>query len=334
MLTFEDFTVGRVFPMGPKQVTQEEIIAFAKKYDPQPFHTEPDSDHARSVGGLIASGWHSCGVLMRMICDAYLLDSASMGSPGLSEVRWLRPIRPGDTLYGKTTVIGRRVSQSRPELGLLTLEYELCNQNGEPVMLTRGIGMMRVARAGEHPVSEGDVGGEADNQSRQASTTDTAGSSGRSFYQLVQPGMTQETGSYTFEAEEIIDFASQFDPQAFHLSQEGAEQSHFGALCASGWHTIAVWMRINVLHGYSGLRKAAGYEGPPLELGPSPGVRNIKWPHPVFAGDTITFHSTVTGKRPGKTKGWGMMTSRSEGFNQDGVQVLSLEGAARMPMEG
>ncbi len=319
--------------MGPKLVSQEEIIAFAEKYDPQPFHTDPGSDHAQSVGGLIASGWHSCGIMMRMICDAYLLGSASMGSPGLDSVRWLLPLRPGDTLSGTTTIVGRRVSRSRPELGLLTLEYELHNQRQEPVMVTRGIGMMRVARPGDHPASEGDVASANPETPPRRSDATTDNSTGRSFYHLIQPGMTQKTGTYVFEADEITDFAREFDPQLFHLSQEEAEKSHFGALCASGWHTVAAWMRSNVLHGYEGFCRASAYDGPPLEFGPSPGVRNVRWPHPVFVGDTITFRSTVTGKRPGKTEGWGLMISRSEGFNQDGVRVLSLEGAARMPID-
>jgi len=142
MLTYEDFPVGEVLPMGPKTVTEAEMIAFAEKYDPQPFHTDPESDMATGVGGLIASGWHTCGIMMRMICDAYLLDSASMGAPGLDEVRWLLPVRPGDILTGTTTVLDRRISNSRPTLGLLTLQYELQNQKGETVMLTKGTGMM------------------------------------------------------------------------------------------------------------------------------------------------------------------------------------------------
>jgi len=142
VLTYEDFPVGKVLPMGPKTVTEAEMIVFSEKYDPQPFHTDPESEMAAEVGGLIASGWHTCGIMMRMICDAYLLDSASMGAPGLDEVRWLLPVRPGDTMTGTTTVLDRRVSTSRPTLGLLTLQYELKNQKGETVMLTKGTGMM------------------------------------------------------------------------------------------------------------------------------------------------------------------------------------------------
>lgn len=338
MLTFEDFPLGRTLQMAPRQVSQEEIIAFAEKYDPQPFHTDPDSPMAASVGGLIASGWHTCGLMMRMICDSYLLDSASMGAPGLDWVRWLKPVRPGDTLTGTTSVTGRRVSASRPELGLLTFDYELRNQHDEAVMQTHGTGMMRVAEPGKAVEAEGEAPGRKATEAKSGAVTSAAeepnGHTGESFYHRLQPGMQQEIGSYTFTEEEVVDFAGQFDPQPFHLSHEAAEKSHFGALCASGWHTMAAWMRLNVEHAYEGLRETAGYTGGPPKLGPSPGVRNIRWPHPVYVGDTIRFRSTVTGKRPGKTDGWGLMTFHSEGFNEDGVKVMSMDGAARMPVNG
>lgn len=338
MLTFEDFPLGRTLEMTPRQVSQEEIIAFAEKYDPQPFHTDPESDQAASVGGLIASGWHTCGLMMRMICDAYLLDSASMGAPGLDLVRWVKPVRPGDTLSGTTTVTGRRVSTSRPELGLLTLDYELRNQHDEVVMRTLGTGMMRVADPGRPVEAEGEAPGQkavgSPASAAPAADPDADRNTGDSFYTLLQPGMQQEIGSHTFTEAEIVDFATQFDPQSFHLTHEGAANSHFGALCASGWHTLAVWMRLNVDHAYQGLRDKAGYTGGKPKLGASPGVRNIRWSHPVYVGDTITFSATVTGKRPGKSDGWGLVTFHTEGFNQDGVKVLSKDGAARMPVNG
>lgn len=147
MLTYEDFNIGRRFEMGPKTVTEAEIIGFARKYDPQPFHTDPGSDMAESVGGLIASGWHTCAMQMRMMCDGYLRDSTSMGAPSLDEIRWLRPVRPGDVLTGSMEVLDRRVSKSRPSMGLLTIAYEMRNQNDEVVMTMRGVGLMGVREA-------------------------------------------------------------------------------------------------------------------------------------------------------------------------------------------
>ncbi len=144
MLTYEDFTPGRVFQLGPRKVSAEEIIEFAEEFDPQPFHIDAGSEQAAQVGGLIASGWHTCSIFMRMLCDSYLLDTASLGSAGLDEVRWLRPVRPGDILSGSATVTDRRVSSKRANLGLVSFDYELHNQQDQPVMTIRGMGMMEV----------------------------------------------------------------------------------------------------------------------------------------------------------------------------------------------
>lgn len=145
MLTYDDLTVGQTFPLGPKTVSEGEIIAFAEKFDPQPFHLEADSEQARQVGGLIASGWHTCSMFMRMMVDSFLLESTSQGSAGLDEVRWLRPVRPGDTLKGTATVKAMRPSRSRPDLGLVDFAYRLNNQHGEIVMTIRGNGMLLTA---------------------------------------------------------------------------------------------------------------------------------------------------------------------------------------------
>ncbi|MEP1209382.1 MAG: MaoC family dehydratase [Rhizobiaceae bacterium] len=146
MLTFEDFTVGRIFDLPAHTISAEEIIEFAQEFDPQPFHLDGQSDQAKQVGGLIASGWHTSAILMRMICDGYLLDSPSQGSPGLEEVRWLSVVRPGDTLSGKAEVTASRVSQSNPALGIVSFVYRVRNQRDEEVMRTKGVGMFKTSR--------------------------------------------------------------------------------------------------------------------------------------------------------------------------------------------
>ena len=131
---FEDFTPGQTIEYGPRLITREEIVAFASQFDPQPMHLDEDAGRKSLLGGLGASGWHSCGIMMRMIYDAFLHDAASMGAGGVDEVRWLRPIRPGDRLTLRGTVIEGRVSRSRPEMGILSVRYELHNSHGEHVM--------------------------------------------------------------------------------------------------------------------------------------------------------------------------------------------------------
>ena len=137
MRYFEDFESGQTFPLGSRQVTRDEIVAFASQYDPQPFHVDEDAAATSAFGGLIASGWHTSAIMMRLYVDALLLDSASMGSPGVSELRWRRPVRPGDTLSGSVVVESTEPSQRRPERGTVHLRWELRNQNGEVVMTMR-----------------------------------------------------------------------------------------------------------------------------------------------------------------------------------------------------
>ena len=130
---YDDFVEGTEIALGPKHVTAEEIVAFASEFDPQPMHLDEAAGKASILGGLSASGWHTCAMFMRMLADAFIVDSTSQGAPGVDYVKWKRPVLAGDTLSGRTTVLKRRLSRSRPELGLVTMRGELLNQRGESV---------------------------------------------------------------------------------------------------------------------------------------------------------------------------------------------------------
>lgn len=147
-LYFEDFIVGKVTEYGPRLVTREEIIAFAAEFDPQPMHLDEEAARHSLLGGLAASGWHSCAIFMRMLCDAFLLNSSCMGSPGVEEVKWLRPVRPGDELTMRATVQETRESKSRPNTGFVKIFFELFNAAGECVMTVRPVIMFAKRSAG------------------------------------------------------------------------------------------------------------------------------------------------------------------------------------------
>jgi acyl dehydratase len=136
---FEDFVPGDVFELGSHTVTRDEIVAFAREYDPQPFHLDDAAAADGPFGGLIASGWHTAALFMRLYVDAVLAESVSMGSPGVEELRWLRPVRPGDTLRGRLTVLETTPSSRRPDRGTVRLRCELL-EDGEVVltMIARG----------------------------------------------------------------------------------------------------------------------------------------------------------------------------------------------------
>lgn len=140
-LYFEDFHAGQIVELGSYQINEEEIIAFARQFDPQPFHLDAEAAKQSIFGGLVASGWHTCSLLMRMLVNGLLLRSASLGSPGVDEIRWLKPVRPGDTLSMRMKIIETLASQSKPDRGVLRSEYEASNQHGEVVMRMKTLGM-------------------------------------------------------------------------------------------------------------------------------------------------------------------------------------------------
>ena len=137
---FEDFESGQVVELGSHSVSEEEILAFARQWDPQPFHVDPEAAKASVFGGLIASGWHTGAMWMRLYVDALLDGVASMGSPGIEELRWLAPVRPGDTLHGRLTVLETNPSERRPDRGTVRIRGEMVNQDSVTVlsMVSRG----------------------------------------------------------------------------------------------------------------------------------------------------------------------------------------------------
>jgi acyl dehydratase len=151
------------------------------------------------------------------------------------------------------------------------------------------------------------------------------------YFEDIIIGTRIELGSYTFDAERIKAFARKYDPQAFHVDEEAAKKSHFGKLVASGWHTAAISMRLTV----DGTRRAnENQKGDIIKSGPSPGVRDLKWHKPVFAGDTVSYATEIIELREMSRPGWGLMVTKSTGTNQNGELVYSVQGAvlvARKP---
>jgi acyl dehydratase len=140
---FEDYPVGAVFTGGPISVSEADILEFAQRYDPQPMHVDKANADAGPFGGLIASGWHTAALMMQLFVTHVLSPASNLASPGLDELRWLKPVRPGDRLSLKVTVLTARLSRSKPDQGILTSLTELTNQNGEVVLSLRPISLMR-----------------------------------------------------------------------------------------------------------------------------------------------------------------------------------------------
>ena len=140
---WDDYEVGQKYPLGSTTFTEQEIVDFARQFDPQPFHVDAAAAKQSMYGGLIASGWHVAAKMMRLFVDNYVDRRTALGSPGLDELRWLKPVRPGDTLSGWVECAGKVPSRSKPTMGVIHEHWHVTNQDGELVMTTKGINMVR-----------------------------------------------------------------------------------------------------------------------------------------------------------------------------------------------
>ena len=329
MLCFEDLPRGKRLRYGAYAVTADEIVAYARQFDPQSFHLD-----AATPGGQIASGWHVCAMNMRMTYDGFMANSSSAGAPGVDEVAWLRPVRPGMILSVELEVMGSRVSRSRPDLGLVSLVFNVVDQTGEPVMRQRNWSMFgRRYPAAPFPTDEAPAPTPRAQTPEPPAHADEATNRTRfaSVYEDVVVGARVSLGSYTFHRDDMLRFAA-YDPQPFHMDDAAAARSHFGGLAASGWHTGGAYMRCFV-ETRDRIRAEALARGEDSSAGrPSPGLTDLRWTRPVFAGDVISFETTITGKRPSSRPSYGKLFTRARGYEQSGKLVFESHGVALAKM--
>ena len=320
---FEDFIPDSSAPYGSMTVSREELIGFARQFDPQPMHTDAEAAKHSFVGQLIASGWGTAALNMRMMCDDFVLESASMGGPGVDELKWLKPVLPGDTLTGVRTVLAAKPSSSKPDRGIVKLKTELTNQRGERVLEQVNVVMM--GRRGTEPV----MSPAASRAGRPlVSPPPLTAARPTPFLEDLVTGEPNVLGSFTFDEPSVLRFGRAYDPQPFHTDPEAARASFFGGLIASGWHTAAGWMRtmIDFRRRCEAMARDNGL--PCAELGPSPGFRDLRWLLPVYAGDTITYTTAIASARPSASRpGWGLATQHNTGVNQYGDTVFEFAGA-------
>ncbi|MFD2251840.1 acyl dehydratase [Pseudochelatococcus lubricantis] len=334
---FEDFVAGDVTTYGKRTVGEDDMVAFAQEFDAQPMHVDPQAARETFAGQLIGSGWYTCSIAMRMFYDNVLAGSSSMGSPGVDQGLWVRPVLPGDTLQLRQTIAGTRTSRSRPEMGLVNFVFDVFNQKDETVYRQDCWVMFGRREAWQNRNAE-NLNGEpapASQGTQESPAADAAQQPGgapdtpaRVWFDDLEIGDTASIGSHHFSAEEIIRFARAFDPQPFHTDPDAARETHFGGLCASGWHTASVWMKLTVAHRRAEARRAREAGAEVGRLGPSPGFTNLRWRRPVYAGDVLTYHSRVADKRISSSRpGWGIVSTVNSATNARGEPVFSFDGA-------
>ena len=145
---FEDYVIGQCHEFGSISVEADEVIAFARRFDPQPFHTDPEAGKRSIYGGMIASGWHTAALMMRLFVDHYLSHVASLGSPGVDELRWLKPVYPGDVLSLRVTILEANRSRSKPDRGIIRSDIQVLNQRHDIVMTMKALNFLRCRESG------------------------------------------------------------------------------------------------------------------------------------------------------------------------------------------
>jgi acyl dehydratase len=324
----EDIEVGRKVAFGDLTVSKDEIVAYARAFDPQPIHLDEEAAKNSMVGGLCASGFHSCALLMRMLADDVLANGTSLGSPGIDEVKWMKPVRPDERLTARFLCTSKRALASRPHVGIAKLLLEMLNPDGDVVMSWDSNQLLKV----RHPAAAAAPGETARSESRPplVSLWDLPGAEPdrtSNFYEDRHEGESYSLGQHTFTREDVIAFARQFDPQAFHLDDEAAKRSLFGRLSASGWHTTSIWIRQFVRYRQAIERGMAERGVRPAQWGPSPGFRNLRWLKPVFPGDTIEFRGRIDSMSDWRSRpDRGLVETENQGRNQHGEIVFAIRG--------
>jgi len=326
LIHLEDLEIGRPVAFGSLQVSKDDIISYARDFDPQPIHLDEEAAKNSIVGGLCASGFHSCALLMRMLAEDVLLQSTSLGSPGIDEVKWMRPVRPGDRLSGRLTCKSKREFSSRPGVGIAKQLIEMLNQKGEVVMSWDSNQLLRVRN------SSTDVSADRTKAPRPKlqSLWEMDGPEpdrSTNFFEDRQVGEIYSLGSHHFTREDVLAFARQFDPQPFHLDDAAAAQSLFGRLSASGWHTTSIWIRQFVRFRQQIERDMVARGFTPAQYGPSPGFQNVTWLLPVYPEDTIEYRGRVDAKLDWRSRAdRGLIETENQGRNQNGDIVFTIRG--------
>jgi acyl dehydratase len=325
-LYHEDLEVGRPYLSGSKTVTAEEIVAFGRAWDPQPMHLDAEAAKATLVGGLCASGYHTCVIMMRLVCDAVLNRVASLGSPGVDEVKWLKPLKPGDVVHCSYRIEEKRVLRSRPDVGASKVLVELIAADGAVVAnwVTNQFTRMRTPAPIGAQAAPARAPKAAFNLWQEAPAGPLA-SKADLFFEDREVGEIFDLGQHAFSKDDIIAFARAWDPQPFHLDEAAAKASLFGALAASGWHTAALYIR-SLVRTRQAASAAARVQGVALATyGPSPGCKNLSWPRPVLAGDRVEFRARLADKIDLKSRAdRGLLILNSQGRNQKGEIVFGI----------
>lgn len=312
-LFWEDFAVGWVQTFGSCEISREDIVGFARRYDPQPFHIDEQAARLTMLEGLAASGWHICTILMGMLDEGLLSRCRFARLCAIDEIKWRIPVRPGDRLGCRITCLGTHPHCGRPGLGICAFHCEAINSSGRTVM-SWWVQMQLARRTGFI-----DSGATIESERRRSTAVRVPGDHAVKFFEDVCLGSEITLGSYAFSAKRVVAFNKQYGSQPIHPDAVPDR------LSASGWQVTAVWMRLLVNYYMREARKLRVVNRPVPQLGPSPGVKHLHWHRPVYGDDILTFSCWAERKVEVTSKpGWGLLVAGIEVRNQFNQSVVSF----------
>lgn len=312
-LAWEDLEVGRTFPLQDMTLSRRETIAFATSYDPQPFHIDEEAARATLLGGLAASGWHSCAVLWRRVQHDFLVRCLHRGRPVVSDVRWLAPVRPDGKLRLRAVITDRRPCARSDRIGMTSIRYDALSDTDGLVMNLKAQHLFQRRDEG--------VAAHVAQTREECARRSFAGMrrrvDGIRYFEDVEPGDEIDLGVYAFTPQNIREFAI--------LTGSGAAETARHSAMVSAWHLTAAWMqRIVAYYTVQSARLKLAGNPVPL-LGPASGIKHLRWHRPVRAGEVVRFLSWAERKIDLPSRmGWGLLVCGAEGFDRQGRRILSF----------
>lgn len=317
---WDDIQTGGQLDLGSVDVSQNDIVRFASEFDAQPFHTDEEAARATLLGGLSASGWHTCTLIMRLLEEAIARHSGVLEAAGLDDIIWLKPVRPGDVLSGRICWSREATCSCGSGARVRGADIGVRNQHGEVVMQWRMSCLIapptdpRREIPQDCPIRKG----------RAARVLPRPGDHAIKYFEDVAPGDEIELGEYAFTMDRIADFRARYGPGSAHDETIHSGIAYGGRETALAWHVTAVWMHCIVRyyeHQAARLRREA--KPVPL-LGPAVGVKHLRWHLPVGLGETITFRAWAERKMEISRPDWGLLVVGAVGENRRGDTVVSF----------